>query len=89
VLLGLEPGPEPVPARALGLGPVPVRVPGLGQVLVRERERVPAPGLGQALVPHKQPSLRLTTMPAGSVNFSFSSEKLLHLDFGRLKLVYY
>jgi len=55
----------------------------LEPVLVR------APGLGQALVPHKQASLRLTTMPAGSVNFSFSSEKLLHSDFGQLKLVYY
>jgi len=66
---------------ALGLG----QVPGLALAQAQEREREQAlglePALGVELVPHRQPGSQLTTMPAGLINFSFSSEKLLHLDF--------
>jgi len=58
---------------------------------VREQEQVPGqvrepePGLGLepelGLGPHKQVGSQLITVPAGLIKFSFSSEKLLHLDF--------
>jgi len=80
-------------ALALGLGQVPGRVlePGLAQAQEREREQALGlePALGVELVPHKQPSSRLTTMPAGLIIFSFSSIKILHLNFGWLKLLFY
>ena len=74
-----------------GLGQVPglalVREPelALGQEpgQVREPELGPGqePGQGQVPVPHRQVGSQLTTMPAGLIKFSFSSKKLLHLDF--------
>ncbi|HUU62328.1 MAG TPA: hypothetical protein VMX96_00160 [Dehalococcoidia bacterium] len=65
------------------------RAPVPGQGLVQEPAQ--EPGLGQALVPelHRQANSRLTTMPAGLIILSFSLKKLLYLDFGWLKLLYY
>jgi len=65
-----EPVQELVPGRELGQGLE------LGQEPALELE--PVLELGQervlALVPHKQPSSRLTTMPVGLIIFSFSSK---------------
>jgi len=81
----LELAPELGQGQVLALGQEPGREPGLG--------REPEPGLGREpepeLGPHKQVGSQLITVPAGLIKFSFSSEKLLHLDFGPLKLNYY
>jgi hypothetical protein len=69
-----------------------VRVLELGQVQVLEQVLVLVLELGQVLAlglergqervrgRHRQVGSQLTTMPAGLIKFSFSSEKLLRLD---------
>jgi len=73
LVLEQELGQGWVPGQGLEPVPVPVPVPALGQ------EQVPALGL------HKQLGSQLVSVPTELTIFSFSSEKSLHLDFGRLK----
>jgi len=65
-------------------------VPVLGQELELVQEQVPVqepvPVLGQELEPRRQVGSQLTTIPAGLIIFSFSSEKLLSFRFWPAKI---